>query len=468
MLHFLFQSCFSFRIPLKNPKKCLNSVAGHGQALVLLSSYKDKIFDTIGNQNKWYNMEECSVLLPSAGSIVPRAIIHFLGGYIAGSVAPLAYDSTLTFLADAGYLIVVSPIPALETNHSNIAMSVAQKFTKCYKNELLRLMGDPQEALKVPIIGLSHSLGGKIMALMASRKEDRRKVPSRIGNIFLAFNNYGFQQSMDMSQAQAAQFDPKVKEAINAVNSPEIQNFVDMVADVSNVPSAVGDMLFGAFGNMAAAAVDTAGKRDPDGKGKSMNEEQRERFSKAVTARMRQAMGDQVDAVSQQVSKRITEALELEFDPSPEQTLSLIIDGYNIQSNALIRFSDDEIDQSHQLEAALKSRGGCDVDMTTLSGGHMTPISLVPGGSFAAGRDWEYSGIHSPRRKLLGNTEELKARGFLSDDQDDEGDDDDYGADGVDSRALAGLHKELLRQINRIIMEAEKPGTEYQLPGKVI
>ena len=98
----------------------------------------------------------------------------------------------------------------------------------------------------------------------------------------------------------------------------------------------------------------------------------------------------------------------------------------------------------------------------------MTPISLVPGGSFAAGRDWEYSGIHSPRRKLLGNTEELKARGFLSDDQDDEGDDDDYGADGVDSRALAGLHKELLRQINRIIMEAEKPGTEYQLPGKVI
>jgi hypothetical protein len=133
-----------------------------GNRGLLLRSYEDGLQDglweAVGQQSSWYDMEGCSVLLPSGGQVVPRAIVHFLGGFVAGSAAPLAYGRTLSSLADAGYLVVVSPIPALQTNHSNIASSVAQTFTRCYENQLLRLMGSREEAIKVPIVGLSHSL----------------------------------------------------------------------------------------------------------------------------------------------------------------------------------------------------------------------------------------------------------------------------------------------------------------------
>lgn len=417
-------------------------IGGRGELLLKSSEdgFQDGLWEAVGQRSNWYDMEGCSVLLPPQDQVVPRAIVHFLGGFVAGSAAPLAYGRTLSTLADAGYLVVVSPIPALQTNHSNIAASVAQSFTRCYQNQLLRLMGDREEALKVPIVGLSHSLGGKIQALMASRKEDRKKLPPRIGNIFLAFNNYGFQQSMEMSQSQAAGFDPKLKEAVDAINTPEVQNIVDMAKEVSSAPSAVGDMLFGAFGNMAAAALETAGSRNGEDAPK-MNDEERERFGKAVAGRIKQAMGKQVDAVSQQVSDKINEVMELEFDPSPEQTFSLITGGYNVQDNVLIRFSDDEIDQSHQLEAALNLRGGCDVEVMTVAGNHITPISLVPeGGASSSAGDFA-----AGASRRIGDADAMRARGL-----DDEGGGGDLGAQ-------ESLNRELLRRINRMTLDVKAP-----------
>ena len=85
-------------------------------------------------------MDGCSVLLPTfEQSAIPRAIVHFLGGFVAGSA--VAYGETLSDIADAGYLVVVSPIPAVQTNHSSIATDVATTFAQCYKNRLLPLMG---------------------------------------------------------------------------------------------------------------------------------------------------------------------------------------------------------------------------------------------------------------------------------------------------------------------------------------
>ena len=430
-----------------------------GNRGLLLRSYgdglQDGLWEAVGQQSSWYDMEGCSVLLPSGGQVVPRAIVHFLGGFVAGSAAPLAYGRTLSSLADAGYLVVVSPIPALQTNHSNIASSVAQTFTQCYENQLLRLMGSKEEAIKVPIVGLSHSLGGKIQALMASRKQDRRKVPPRIGNIFLAFNNYGFQQSMEMSQSQAAQFDPKLKEAVDVINTPEVQNIVDMAKEVSNAPSAVGDMLFGAFGNMAAAALETAGARNGDDAPK-MNDEERERFGKAVAGRIKQAMGVRVDAVSKQVSEKVNEIMELEFDPTPEQTFAMITDGYNVQGNVLIRFCDDEIDQSHQLEAALNLRGGCDVEVMTMAGNHVTPISLVPEQTALGSRRSSDFTVGTSRR--IGDIDEMRARGLV--DGDWEAEEGDGGGPGPQE----SLNRELLRQINRMLLNV-KASERYQLPG---
>jgi hypothetical protein len=394
-------------------------------------------------------------------------VIHFMGGFVAGSAAPLAYGRTLSTLADAGYLIVVSSVPALQTNHSSIAASAASNFARCYYSQLLPLMGGNkdtatrcmEEALQVPIVGLSHSLGGKIMALMGSRKEDRRKVPTRIGNVFMAFNNYGFQQSLEMSQTQAqAATDPRLREAMDAMmndSRPELQGVLNAAREIggAGAAGAVGDMLYGALGSMAAVAFDTvtarggkSGGNDGDAAAAAADaddaDDARNRFSRAVADRLKKAVGEQVDAVSAQVTDKITEVLSLEFEPSPSETFAAIRDGYNVQSNVLIRFCDDDIDQSHQLEAALHLRGGCDVEVLTVAGGHLTPVSLAPLAMDSGSSISTAAAEGTRKRRLSGDRGRAAALGM-----------DDGYYDDDDDGALDSLNIELLRQINKIVME---------------
>ena len=129
-------------------------------------------------------------------------------------------------------------------------------------------------------------------------------------------------------------------------------------------------MLYGALGNAAAAAMNTAGIR---GSGKSMSETERDNISKAVADRLKDTVGSQVENLSQQVAEKIDEVLEVEFDPAPAATYMTIHEGYSVQNNVLIGFADDSIDQSHQLESALNLRGGCSVEIVTVAGNNMSP-----------------------------------------------------------------------------------------------
>ena len=51
---------------------------------------------------------------------------------------------------------------------------------------------------------------------------------------------------------------------------------------------------------------------------------------------------------------------------------------FNIQKNILVKFDDDEIDQSIDLAVNLRKRG-CDANIRSLSGNHLTPNVLVSG-----------------------------------------------------------------------------------------
>lgn len=394
------------------------------------------------SEKEWYDMDGCSVILPPREqAAIPRAVVHFLGGFVAGSAAPVAYGKTLSDIADAGYLVVVSPIPALQTNHSSIAVDVAITFAQCYKNRLLPLMGGGDEALQVPIIGLSHSLGGKLTALMHSRKDLRRLLPPRTANVFLAFNNFGFKQSLEMSQSQLGGFDSRVQEMVDAVNTPQVQSLIDLARGAKDAPSAVGNMLFGAMGSAAAAAMDTASARN---NGRGMSEGEKEKFSRAVADRLKDAVGSQMESVSQQVGEKIDEVLELEFDPSPSATFTTIQEGYSVESNVLIRFAGDSIDQSHQMESALNLRGGCNVEMLTVAGTHVTPISGIPedfGG--------ELGGTDNPRNQPLRKTKRFgDAAGMAA-----LGMDGDGGGEDENNNREA-LVKDLLRCLSRLSAEA--------------
>lgn len=113
----------------------------------------------------------------------------------------LAYSSMLLNLAKNGHLVVITPIPALTLDHDSSSQEISKLFTNCYKKNIIPLLlgssgssSSIDRAIRsIPIIGLSHSLGSKLTALMCSRKEDRKIMPYRTANVFLAFNNYGTQ-----------------------------------------------------------------------------------------------------------------------------------------------------------------------------------------------------------------------------------------------------------------------------------
>ena len=113
-------------------------------------------------------------------------------------IVSIAYSSMLLNIAKSGHLVVVTPFQPLTMDHDTTSQDISKLFTNCYKNNIVPLLSGSSNSSSVrdavrsiPIIGLSHSLGSKLTALMCSRKEDRKALPYRVANIFLAFNNYG-------------------------------------------------------------------------------------------------------------------------------------------------------------------------------------------------------------------------------------------------------------------------------------
>lgn len=64
----------------------------------------------------------------------------------------------------------------------------------------------------------------------------------------------------------------------------------------------------------------------------------------------------------------------VEFTPSPEQTLDLVDKYYNIRRNLIVKFRDDNIDQSYTLERTLKPLFPGMTTFQNLSGNHLTPL----------------------------------------------------------------------------------------------
>jgi hypothetical protein len=64
-----------------------------------------------------------------------------------------------------------------------------------------------------------------------------------------------------------------------------------------------------------------------------------------------------------------------EFSPSPKETLRLIASSYGQARNLLVRFNRDQIDQSEELLAVLRSRPSDLSSLVELNGDHLTPAS---------------------------------------------------------------------------------------------
>ena len=81
------------------------------------------------------------------------------------------------------------------------------------------------------------------------------------------------------------------------------------------------------------------------------------------------AAGDAIPLVEQ-----LNAAVNVEFTPTPAETYELVKKNYNIRRNLLIKFSDDNLDQSATLTQLLGNRFGDMVTTQTLKGNHLTPL----------------------------------------------------------------------------------------------
>lgn len=66
--------------------------------------------------------------------------------------------------------------------------------------------------------------------------------------------------------------------------------------------------------------------------------------------------------------------LDLEFTPSPEETKIIIEEDYQIKRNLLIKFKNDDIDQTLTLNPILKNRFAHLTSILYLQGNHLTPL----------------------------------------------------------------------------------------------
>ena len=71
----------------------------------------------------------------------------------------------------------------------------------------------------------------------------------------------------------------------------------------------------------------------------------------------------------------LTPVLNVEFAPSPLETEKLIAEHYSVRRNLLLKFTQDEIDQTASLNSVLQARFPDMVTLRTLTGTHVTPLS---------------------------------------------------------------------------------------------
>lgn len=69
-----------------------------------------------------------------------------------------------------------------------------------------------------------------------------------------------------------------------------------------------------------------------------------------------------------------------EFSPSPRETERMIHEGYRVRRNLLIRFQNDDIDQTPRLIRILEQRSDFLITSKRLAGNHLTPL----------GQDWSW------------------------------------------------------------------------------
>lgn len=276
-----------------------------------------------GEGKQWNEVDGCWVLYPpesDQGRDMSKVscLVHFVGGAFVGAAPQVAYKRILEGLAARGALVVATPY-ATGFDHLRTVDEVYFKYSRCVKS-----LGPGIQML--PTYGLGHSLGSLIQVLVCSRY-----VVPRAGNILMSFNNRPATDSIPFLSPFIAPSARALGPLLSQLATSPLRSGVEQWIDI---------------------------------------------FKGASPETFRQVLPllEQLTPIYLDVANGTEE-----FTPPPEETRKMIKDGYAINKNLLLKFSDDSIDETPVLASVLQSsplwnQGSLELMVKSLPGDHARPM----------------------------------------------------------------------------------------------
>mmetsp|Transcript_12670 Transcript_12670/g.17983 ORF Transcript_12670/g.17983 Transcript_12670/m.17983 type:complete len:602 (-) Transcript_12670:389-2194(-) len=315
------------------------------------------------------------VIFPPSYVTCPTAIVHFVGGTFFGSTPKLWYRTLIEELVRATQCTVVATsIPVTLFKNPLRHVSLSRKLQRQFQTAWINILADEydeDELLKLPIVGLGHSLGARLLTVLAtlspesslskSKRSSRliQMIPPYKSYILISFNNFGASASV-----------PGIASLLK--ESQSLEEDKNMSKNRSRRPS-----------SSSSRQRQSSRRRydDYDYDDRDEEDEEWEEFVDEIQRAVKQK-------TSQVKSALTPESKELEFHPTPDQLWEALKDDkrYQIPQTLVIQFQYDEVDQSPRLADCLVQTNSSDVKYAWLHGNHLTPVSGTGDGDNEEGR----------------------------------------------------------------------------------
>ena len=298
-------------------------------------------------RGNWIEVNGNYILRPSTDDNPPVGVIHFLGGAFVGAIPHLAYKNLLESLGNAGYLIVATPY-RLEFDYAKTCDSILEKFDNV-ATELAKEYGP------LPVVGIGHSCGALLQSLITSL------FPSapRAANVLISFNNKPAREAIPALEELIVPLSSILNNEYSRASPSPRDNFLDV-----GIMARTFEEKLDEFFPISLPISNVVGT------------ELIPIFRESVKVM------DQIPDVMNMIGKG-----EREFIPSPSDTKEVCRRMYRARSTLLLKFDDDSLDESEEIEEVLREANTImrmkrpmiemDVELKYLHGTHLTPLTQI-------------------------------------------------------------------------------------------
>uniref|UniRef100_A0A0G4HYD8 AB hydrolase-1 domain-containing protein n=1 Tax=Chromera velia CCMP2878 TaxID=1169474 RepID=A0A0G4HYD8_9ALVE len=343
------------------------------------------------------------ILLP-APEVTASCVIHFVGGALAGAAPKASYLEVLEGVCQkTGAIIVATPItPDGFRDHLRAAVETASEFRRIVTDALQLELEEEADGeggetagkergvriggQVIPVVGMGHSLGGKVLLLMSSLPESTVKKLDLVrpsSNVFLAFNNFPAEKAVPFLRETQM-----ILSSLGVGSSPSSSpsSFYSSSPAVNQGdPSGLGDLVSGFVSGLQNIPPALRGDDYYDSSNARQNLMRGlgSLLAMDVKGGMAGSLGGDPQmeifgALAAFLQGSSSDLQGFRFSPTPREAMSICKEGNIVRENVIVQFENDGIDQSAQLLNALQSSAGDSLEglsFVQLRGTHTTPNS---------------------------------------------------------------------------------------------